>query len=734
MARLASIGFELQTITSGVEGGDRSQAGAMSISTSITRSTGIASLRMNPTASQYEWDTILPAKATLFGRTYIYINSMPTTANNYIFGFYKNSSGAGPFVVLTSSGTLQLWNSSSGASASQIGSSSSALSTGTWYRLEIKADVSTNPWSLEMLLDGSSIASGTVAATATTMDTVTLDCEGITPSTITASNTTGDMYFDDVAVNDNTGSFQNTYPGAGGIVHLQPNAAGDNNQFTVQIGGTAGSTNNYTRVDEITPDNATTYNGDIVSGNTDDFNLTDTPTTIGSLDTINVVAVGVRYRAVVASLEATFKARVKKISGGTVSSSAGIQPISTTWVTNANATPRTYPIILYQDPDSSNWTKSTLDSSQIGYTISTASTNAADISTVWMLIDFTPSVSTAISVSDTVNTLESIDTVRNSSRDLLASDTISTSESITVSANANPNISDTVSTTENIKLLDEGNRSVSDSTSISENIQLLNIDNIIVSDSINTSETIGVDIVVPGTSLVSSTDNTTLAEGIKLLVSNFINVSDSTSISEVISFTDVDVEGVSDTVATSEQIKLLVDEDPRVSDILNTSEAITPFILTLLMTVSDTTVTSEIIKLLLNVFFVAVSDTILTSESVAFFIPTLTISASNTINTTESVVVIVPSPNNDTVVSTDTVTISEGISLKIPTLIISVSNSVTTSESILLSRNVTLGISVIDISVTSEAISLIAGRIIARTSVFTMVVPSSINFTITKSN
>jgi hypothetical protein len=73
------------------------------------------------------------------------------------------------------------------------------------------------------------------------------------------AQTTGDWFFDDLAINDNTGSFQNSYPGEGKIIHLKPNAAGDSNGFSVQVGGTVGSSNNYTRVNEVTPDDATSY-------------------------------------------------------------------------------------------------------------------------------------------------------------------------------------------------------------------------------------------------------------------------------------------------------------------------------------------------------------------------------------------------------------------------------------------------------------------------------------------
>lgn len=181
--------------------------------------------------------------------------------------------------------------------------------------------------------------------------------------------------------------------GAGQITHLQPNATGDSNQFTIQVGGTAGAANNWTRVSEVTPDDATSYNSDLVLNNTDEFKLTATPSSIASGDTINVVAVGVRFSGALASGDATFALRIKKVSGGTVLKGSNLTPGATAWKTNKVVTPpANFSLVTYQDPDSGTWTKSTLDTSQIGYDIQTGNTNAAKISTVWMSIDSTPAV------------------------------------------------------------------------------------------------------------------------------------------------------------------------------------------------------------------------------------------------------------------------------------------------------------------------------------------------------
>src|SRR3990172_6946830 len=64
------------------------------------------------------------------------------------------------------------------------------------------------------------------------------------------AQTQGEWYFDDIAINSSTGSFQNSYPGAGRIVALRPNAAGDSADFA--RGGTDSGAN-WSQTDEVTP-------------------------------------------------------------------------------------------------------------------------------------------------------------------------------------------------------------------------------------------------------------------------------------------------------------------------------------------------------------------------------------------------------------------------------------------------------------------------------------------------
>jgi len=67
---------------------------------------------------------------------------------------------------------------------------------------------------------------------------------------------TGKTYFDDIGVNDTDGSRNNTWIGAGAIYGLKPNGVGSNSDMTPHPN--AGE-DNYDDVDEVPPDDDTTY-------------------------------------------------------------------------------------------------------------------------------------------------------------------------------------------------------------------------------------------------------------------------------------------------------------------------------------------------------------------------------------------------------------------------------------------------------------------------------------------
>lgn len=374
MARVWSCGFELQSTTLEWE----TTVGTVAISTSTVRS-GAAALRCNPTAGTgYIQHSILAADdaaAHYYQRVYLRIASMPT-ARTTILSWSDGSGWIG--ADLDNAGKLLI----NGAPTT----STPTLTTGVWYRLELDYD------------DGANIATVYLDGTQVLQQTA-YDLGGGAKVRIGPHDTTTcDLFFDDYAVNDGSGATQNGLPGAGKIVHLWPDSAGDNNGFATAVGGTAGAANNYTRVDEFPPDDATSYNNTTATGTTtiDDFGVTDSATAgIGGSDSITLVQVGQRAGSS-AVTTASIVTRIKGQASGTTTESASIPVNTTAWNTHRTTAPKIHQITSYVNPQTSTaWTSSTLDTMQIGYRGNVSQTTQRRITTIWALVEFVPSTGTA---------------------------------------------------------------------------------------------------------------------------------------------------------------------------------------------------------------------------------------------------------------------------------------------------------------------------------------------------
>jgi hypothetical protein len=388
MARLWSTGFELNSVSNDVE--NHRHSGSPVVQTSVVRS-GTYAAQMTSLGSTTKKGISFrivggAAGGPFFARIYINITTLPT-ASNTVFTFNSGNNpttGIVATISLESDGTLKLWNGNN-TTGSSVGSVSSALSLSTWYRVELQINAVPAAGSqvLRARLEGTEFAG---SSTLTLVGTGQVFSVGANMNA--EAQTTGNWYFDDIAINDSTGSFQTTYPGDGKVIILRPNASGDANTFATQTGGTAGAANNFTRVNEVTPDDATTFNGSNTLNEEDMMNVADSG--IGASDTVNVVEVWGRFRNNTADATTALRFQIKKTSGGTTSQSSSIIPNTTTWSTNATTDPRFPPLRTYQDPDASNWTQSTLDTMQVGYKVQVGGTNRIDVTNTFAYVDYTP--------------------------------------------------------------------------------------------------------------------------------------------------------------------------------------------------------------------------------------------------------------------------------------------------------------------------------------------------------
>lgn len=387
MARLNSIGFELNSATSNVE---ISVSSTPSISSTTFRSGAFAG-RISSLGSgvvkafNLQWAAAgAGGDGPIFARFYLNVATRPSAANR-ISSFRDTTAAAERmYLKLNADGSLALFN----AAGTQIGSDSGVLSTDTWYLVEMKVDKTAADGSevIEAKLDGVVFATSS-AETITGNVGDTLRMGGNLGG---EAQTTGDWFFDDAAVNDSTGSFETSYPGEGEIIHLRPNAAGDTDDWDL--------TTTYEDIDENPPDDATTIITSVLADQVHEVELDDTPAALASDDVINAVHVGVRFnQGTVSGTDPVFVLRIKSASGGTVEESANITASSGSFLPNSATVPRKYRLILYDLPGAPTtaWTKATLDTIQIGVRQVNSVSDISQVTVLWLLVDHKPAAAGA---------------------------------------------------------------------------------------------------------------------------------------------------------------------------------------------------------------------------------------------------------------------------------------------------------------------------------------------------
>lgn len=399
-ARLWSSGCELQAsgnMTDNLEwdtGG--TDVGSTQIITATTRS-GLSAcgvVRASDGYGQFEQQFSAADSANSFYfRFYLYISATPdeNAAIACVGGTDACSGGTGEqMIVLNTDRTLRLIND---ASTGDVDTDTTVLSTGTWYRIEWNYD---SGGATEVRVDGVQV----LQAGSHDGDSITHFmlgmCAGFTQQ---ASNcgpdgaATGTLYFEDVALNDTSGGSQTSWPGAGSIVHMQPNANGDNNGCSLDS-----TTGDYSDVAEVTPDDSSTHcDLDNVSDIVDVNVESSSNAGIDSYDTVTLVQVGIRDRAETGAAE-SWTLRLKSASGGTVAGSVSVSHDDVTFRTNGDAAPRNYKLTSYTDPTTSvAWTPTgtnSLDNMQIGIESVDADPDIW-VTTLWGLVEYVDGVEPA---------------------------------------------------------------------------------------------------------------------------------------------------------------------------------------------------------------------------------------------------------------------------------------------------------------------------------------------------
>jgi hypothetical protein len=257
MARLATSGGALrdhQTTDIGSPDGVSGGTAATTTELSIVRS-GNCSLLCSGTSTltAFRWWPFAGALATgYYTRAYLRFSALPS-ATKKVLAAVTAADGVLVSARLTSGGKLQLWNDVAGT---QIGSDSDlTLAVDTFYRIELYFKITsanTDEAELRILDAQFEWEDGTTVASATGL-TVSNTAPGrIRAGWIDAPGVTSNMYVDDVALNDSTGTANNSWAGAGSVFLLPALLVNEWNSWKDCSDG-AGAAANYLGVLDNSP-------------------------------------------------------------------------------------------------------------------------------------------------------------------------------------------------------------------------------------------------------------------------------------------------------------------------------------------------------------------------------------------------------------------------------------------------------------------------------------------------
>lgn len=278
----------------------------------------------------------------IYGRMYISRNT--TGNNNSIYLYDASATTALIRFSFNGSGNMVYW----------VGGTSVYTASGTipwpsiWALFEFHVKQASSGGIIEAKIDGVPI--GTY--TGNTYNALPMGSLGVTWAN--AGFVGMSMSFDEIAVNDTSGSYQNTWCGDGYIILLKPNGNGSSSQMT---GSDGNSTDNYLLVDDVPHNSDTDYVAGDAAGEKDLYAFENMPTLVGDEAPILVYQTVIARRTNAGQVS-YFRAVMKS---GATEVESGDLALATTYknFTNLN--------IQYVDPDTgSAWTVSGINNLEAG--------------------------------------------------------------------------------------------------------------------------------------------------------------------------------------------------------------------------------------------------------------------------------------------------------------------------------------------------------------------------------
>lgn len=291
MARLLTAGFESGKFDE--LNGAYSIAATPDVSSSIRR-TGTYSIRLGKT--MYFSHVFSVSVDELYFRMAMYVNDPVESDDPTDLIYFKDEDGGRQISIYYSQSDFCLdWY----VGATKVANGNIVIPVQTWVVLEGHILIDAAAGDLTLKVNGTTDAQ----FTGDTLATTTANIRSIWWQGGGGVGTFG--YFDDIAVNSTSGIYQNTWVGLGGIFYLEPTADGDQTDWTPSSG-----TVNYAMVDDIPPDNATTYNQGDTVGEIDLYQVDDCPEYINTINLVEVV-----YRAALVTSGENQLTDLVKVSG-----------------------------------------------------------------------------------------------------------------------------------------------------------------------------------------------------------------------------------------------------------------------------------------------------------------------------------------------------------------------------------------------------------------------------------
>lgn len=350
----------------GFETGDSSEfiavVGTQSVVTSPVRS-GTYAGRVNPTTTATGYFDFTKAAfsnflvATIYVRFYFYVATLPASSSEEILHVQETTPGYKVALRINSAGNLMLFDKTGTV---QIGSTgSTALSTATWYRIELVVPAGTSA-TVDVYLDGVSEISGTG-------DTTVNNARRVRFGKGTNRNgQTIDVYYDDISVSDSA------LPGAGACLRMDPDGDGDTTAWTIG----AGSGAEYLQVDEVPPDGDTTYLVSTLAVGDASLVTLESTSSAGISGTINAVKVVGTCKQDGAAA-GTFKTRCRN---GTTNSDSASMANTSAYQSRGD--------MFATDPNTgAAWTTGGLDTAQAGV-VENETTDKTRCTAVYMMVDW----------------------------------------------------------------------------------------------------------------------------------------------------------------------------------------------------------------------------------------------------------------------------------------------------------------------------------------------------------